>query len=131
VPTMVPGGRAYPIMSKISSVTPLFKVEEGTTRSRRLGAAEYNRRPVQIAVSVEDAARNQWCVPSFKKALKYGNSPRTAMSGNTLGSGIASSSSARSFVTISGRRVSSQRKKVVEMDAVSVPAMLLLNVSLH
>jgi hypothetical protein len=45
VATMVPGGTAYPIRSKISSDSPFLEVEEGTTRSRRLGAAEYRRRP--------------------------------------------------------------------------------------
>jgi hypothetical protein len=45
VETMVPGGTAYPMRSKISSKIPFFEVDAGTMHSRRLGAAEYRRRP--------------------------------------------------------------------------------------
>ena len=45
VATIVPGGRAYPIRSNISSDCPFLDVEAGTTRSSKLGAAPYSRRP--------------------------------------------------------------------------------------
>ena len=38
VPTMVPGGRSYPIKSKASLKLLFFDADFGTTRSRRLGA---------------------------------------------------------------------------------------------
>jgi len=47
VETIVPGGTAYPMRSKISSEAPFFEVDAGTTHSRRLGTAVYKRRPRQ------------------------------------------------------------------------------------
>ena len=46
------------------------------------------------------------------------------MSGRTLESVIASSSSACSFFMISGRRLSSQKRYVIVVEVVSVPAIL-------
>ncbi len=46
------------------------------------------------------------------------------MSGRTLGSDMTSSSSLRSFFTMSGRRLSSQRKNAMDIEVVSVPATL-------
>lgn len=123
VETMVPGGTAYPMRSKISSETPFFEVDEGTTRSRRLGADEYRRRPEMngYANKTDYRRKNE---PSLMKAFRYGNSCRTDSEGRVPVSGIASSTSACSFFKISARRLSSQKKYDNEVDVVSEPATL-------
>ena len=68
---MEPGGTAYPMRSKVSSETPFFEVDEGTTRSRGLRADEYRRRPGINGCANETAYRRK-NKPSLMKAFRYG-----------------------------------------------------------
>lgn len=66
------------------------------------------------------------CSPSLMKALRYGNSCITEISGRCRESGMASSNSAWSFLAISARRLSSQNRYASVVDVVSAPAILMM-----